>query len=92
MKRSIPKVSDARDVGRRVLAALERGREKVLYERRRKLELLRRLIEYEARLDAAAGNSEHGRAARISRRLAHAAPERTIYRIFRQSFQSGEKR
>lgn len=75
-------VPDPTETGRRVLAALERGREKVLEQRRQRLEVLARLVAYEVRREKAAGYPERGRAARIARRLANAAPERTIQRVY----------
>jgi hypothetical protein len=55
-----------------VLEALAAGREKVLAVRRRRFKLVRELVAYEIKLDAAAGNSERGRAARIAERLRRA--------------------
>jgi hypothetical protein len=73
---------DAADVGRIVLASLARGREKLLEKRRDRLRLLAQLVDYEARRDVALGLPPRGRASRIARRLARAAPERTIRRVF----------
>jgi hypothetical protein len=54
----------------------------VLAERRRRLALIRELVEFEIRRDKVEGHPERGRAARVARRLCRAAPARTIYRVF----------
>jgi hypothetical protein len=71
----------ALETGRKVLAALERGRLKVLAARRRQHDALADIIEREWDRDAAAGKREYARATRIARRLKGLACERTIFEI-----------
>jgi hypothetical protein len=74
---------DPRDVGERVLAALDAGREKHNAERAARAKALRALISDLARLDAENGLPRLGRVARIARRLkGHiGASKRNVRRI-----------
>lgn len=72
---------DAYDIGRRVFEAGARGRAKVLEWRRRRLAEITKLVKHEAERDRAMGLPEHGRAARVARRLRQ-IPTRTVYRVY----------
>lgn len=67
--------------GRRVRAALDRGRELANAAKRRRHEALLELVRVEADADKARGYRVHGRAQRIATTLAAYASRSTIYRL-----------
>jgi hypothetical protein len=73
--------ADPAAVGVRVLAVLAANRARILDARRRRLRELRALVAAELQRDLDARMPTRGRAARIVRRLARFAPERTVRRV-----------
>jgi len=62
-------MAEAAATGRRVLAALDAGRERAIAYQRERAARYERLVRPELDLDILAGHPERGRAGRIARRL-----------------------
>lgn len=67
--------ADPATVGARVLAGLERGRQRAIATQRARADHLAELVQRAERLDRAAGLPERGRAGRVARRLRRACIE-----------------
>lgn len=72
---------DPADIGRRVLAAFEKGRAQAIAQSKARAAPVEREVRRQLDLDILAGHTPRGRAGRIARELRGAVSRRTVARI-----------